>query len=76
MFYTKLTLVIKQKPLLCVIHLKVNSMKTSLNKKIESHKVGNYLVKLRIDKRTVIMVRTAESLKAWKSKYPDAVEVL
>jgi hypothetical protein len=51
-------------------------MKTSISKKMESHKVGNYLVKLRIDKRTVIMVRTAESLKVWKSKYPDAVEVL
>jgi hypothetical protein len=34
-----------------------------------------YLVKLRIDNRTVITVRTKESLKNWKSKYPDAVEV-
>lgn len=34
-----------------------------------------YLVKLRIDSRTVITVRTKESLKNWKSKYPDAVEI-
>jgi hypothetical protein len=37
---------------------------------------GEYLVKLRIDKRTIILVRTPESLKNWKSKYPNAVEVL
>jgi hypothetical protein len=51
-------------------------MKASVNKKSDSGKVGSYLVKLRIDKRTVIMVRNAESLKVWKSKYPDAVELL
>jgi hypothetical protein len=34
-----------------------------------------YLVKLRIDNRTVITVRTKESLKNWKAKYPAAVEV-
>jgi hypothetical protein len=34
-----------------------------------------YLVKLRIDARTVITVRTKESLKNWKAKYPDAVEL-
>jgi hypothetical protein len=34
-----------------------------------------YLVKLRIDNRTVITVRTKESLKNWKAKYPGAVEV-
>ncbi|MDI9342214.1 MAG: hypothetical protein QM534_16690 [Sediminibacterium sp.] len=51
-------------------------MKSTANKKNDSNKIGSYLVKLRIDKRTVIMVRTAESLKMWKSKYPDAVEVL
>lgn len=38
-------------------------------------KGSTYLVKLRIDSRTVITVRTKESLKNWKSKYPDAVEV-
>jgi hypothetical protein len=37
---------------------------------------NEYLVKLRIDKRTVVMVRNAQSLKNWKAKYPDAVEVL
>jgi hypothetical protein len=42
-------------------------------KKIEK---SDYLVKLRIDKRTIILVRTPESLKNWKSKYPNAVEVL
>lgn len=39
-------------------------------------KGSTYLVKLRIDARTVIMVRTKESLKNWKAKYPDAVEVI
>lgn len=34
-----------------------------------------YLVKLRIDNRTVITVRTKESLRNWKAKYPKAVEV-
>ena len=34
-----------------------------------------YITKLRIDLRTVVMVRTKESLKNWKSKYPEAVEV-
>ena len=38
-------------------------------------KGSTYLVKLRIDNRTVITVRTKESLKNWKAKYPDAVEV-
>lgn len=38
-------------------------------------KGSTYLVKLRIDPRTVITVRTKESLKNWKAKYPDAVEV-
>jgi hypothetical protein len=38
-------------------------------------KGSTYLVKLRIDARTVITVRTKESLKNWKAKYPDAVEV-
>jgi hypothetical protein len=42
-------------------------------KKIEK---SDYLVKLRIDKRTIILVRTPESLKNWKNKYPNAVEVL
>ncbi len=51
-------------------------MKSTVNKKSDSHKIGSYLVKLRIDKRTVIMVRNAESLKMWKSKYPDAIELL
>lgn len=36
----------------------------------------DYLVKLRIDKRTVIMVRNEQSLKNWKSKYPNAEVIL
>lgn len=44
-------------------------------KKVEV-KGSTYLVKLRIDRRTVITVRSKESLKNWKAKYPDAVEVL
>jgi hypothetical protein len=39
-------------------------------------KGSTYLVKLRIDNRTVITVRTKESLKNWKAKYPEAVEVI
>jgi hypothetical protein len=39
-------------------------------------KGSTFLVKLRIDSRTVITVRTKESLKNWKTKYPEAVEVL
>lgn len=35
-----------------------------------------YLVKLRIDRRTVIMVRSQESLKNWLAKYPNAIKVL
>ena len=34
-----------------------------------------YIVKLRIDSKTVITVRTKESLKTLKAKYPDAVEL-
>lgn len=44
-------------------------------KKIEV-KGSTYLVKLRIDRRTVITVRNKESLKNWKAKYPDAIEVI
>lgn len=36
----------------------------------------DYLVKLRIDKKTVIFVRSLESLANWKRNYPNAVEVL
>lgn len=36
----------------------------------------DYLVKLRIDKRTTIFVKTIDSLKIWKEKYPNAVEML
>jgi hypothetical protein len=43
-------------------------------KKIEIKQ--EYLVKLRIDKRTIIMVRNEQSLKNWKAKYPDAEIVL
>lgn len=49
-------------------------MKAAIAKK--SEQIKDYLVKLRIDSRTVILVRTRESLKSWKSKYPKAVEVL
>jgi hypothetical protein len=48
-------------------------MKTIVKK--SEIKGSTYLVKLRIDNRTVITVRTKESLKNWKAKYPDAVEV-
>lgn len=54
---------------------KHNKMKTKIKKATEV-KGSTYLVKLRIDPRTVITVRTKESLKNWKSKYPNAVELV
>lgn len=44
-------------------------------KKTTEVKGSTYLVKLRIDARTVITVRTKESLKNWKTKYPNAIEL-
>lgn len=50
-------------------------MKAKIKKAAEV-KGSTYLVKLRIDPRTVITVRTKESLKNWKTKYPNAVELV
>lgn len=48
-----------------------------MKKKSKSNKtIVDYLVKLRIDKRTIIFVRNLESLAKWKQNYPNAVEVL
>lgn len=33
------------------------------------------LIKLRIDARTIITVRSESALKNWKEKYPGAVEI-
>lgn len=49
-------------------------MKPNSKKHVEIKQ--EYLVKLRIDKKTVILVRNEASLKAWKSKYPNAIELL
>lgn len=46
-------------------------MKTTKNKTQDTP-----LIKLRIDYRTVITVRSKEALKMWKQRYPEAVEVL
>jgi hypothetical protein len=43
--------------------------------KIPEVKGTTYIVKLRIDSKTVITVRTKESLLNWKKKYPEAVEL-
>jgi hypothetical protein len=51
-------------------------MKAKASPKKVEIKGSTYLVKLRIDHRTVITVRSKESLKNWKAKYPNAVEVL
>jgi hypothetical protein len=51
-------------------------MKAKASPKRAEIKGSTYLVKLRIDRRTVITVRNKESLKNWKAKYPEAVEVL
>lgn len=56
--------------------LKNKTMKAALKVRKQEIKGSTYLVKLRIDHKTVITVRTKESLKNWKSKYPDAVELL
>jgi hypothetical protein len=53
---------------------KTTRMKAKI-KKVAEVKGSTYLVKLRIDARTVITVRTKESLKNWKAKYPNAVEL-
>ncbi len=55
-------------------HKKMRTMKAKIKKAAEV-KGSTYLVKLRIDARTVITVRTKESLKNWKTKYPNAVEL-
>lgn len=44
--------------------------------KKNNNTIIDYLVKLRIDKKTIIFVRSIESLKNWKRNYPNAVEVL
>lgn len=51
-------------------------MRAKAPAKVAEIKGSTYLVKLRIDKRTVITVRNKESLKRWMAKYPDATEVL
>jgi hypothetical protein len=55
---------------------KTNFMKAKVAPKKAEIKGTTYLVKLRIDRRTVITVRNKESLKNWKAKYPEAVEVV
>lgn len=51
-------------------------MKAAQKVRKQEVKGTTYVVKLRIDARTVITVRTKESLKNWKAKYPDAVELI
>jgi hypothetical protein len=51
-------------------------MKATQKVRKQEVKGTTYIVKLRIDPRTVITVRTKESLKNWKAKYPDAVELI
>lgn len=43
-------------------------MKASIKKAIEKGKA----IKLRIDRRTVITVRTVDALQSWLSKFPQA----
>ncbi len=47
-----------------------------LKTKRTEKKGTTYLVKLKIDAKTTILVRTPESLKRWKAKYPNAVETI
>ena len=51
------------------------TMKAALKVRKQEIKGTTYFVKLRIDAKTVITVRTKESLKNWKTKYPDAIEL-
>ncbi|GIV26363.1 MAG: hypothetical protein KatS3mg027_0177 [Bacteroidia bacterium] len=43
---------------------------------VPSSSKPKYLVKLRIDSKTIIFVRDEKSLKKWKSQYPNAEEIL
>jgi hypothetical protein len=37
---------------------------------------GEWKVRLRIDHRTVITIKSKEALRMWKEKYPNAEEVV
>ena len=61
---------------MCYNIKKVNeNMRAAKKIKKPEIKGTTYIVKLRIDSKTVITVRTKESLKNWKARYPDAVEL-
>jgi hypothetical protein len=45
-------------------------------KTIKHKPLATSVIKLRIDYRTIITVRTKEAAKIWKEKYPGAVEVI
>ncbi|MGE0568475.1 MAG: hypothetical protein AB7O73_11040 [Bacteroidia bacterium] len=47
----------------------------SVNKRKEI-KGETYMVKLKIDAKTTVLVRTKESLRNWKAKYPNAIELI
>lgn len=46
-------------------------MKTEFKK----NKNSSFKVKLRLDHKTVITVTNINSLKSWKERYPNAVEI-
>lgn len=61
---------------MCYNNKKVKeNMRAATKIKKPEIKGTTYIVKLRIDSKTVITVRTKESLKNWKARYPDAVEL-
>jgi hypothetical protein len=37
---------------------------------------GEWKVRLRIDHRTVITIKSKEALRMWKEKYPNAEEII
>ncbi len=67
-------------PVFCVLYIEFKKRKEEEKMRASAKKIDiskqEYLVKLRIDKRTIIMVRNEQSLKNWKAKYPDAVIVM
>lgn len=43
-----------------------------MNKKVKKVLEKSKLIKLRIDQRTIITVKTKEALQAWLMKFPQA----
>jgi hypothetical protein len=49
-----------------------NSIKNKMRKPAAKKPVAEKVIKLRVDSRTVILVRTESAMKMWLQKYPKA----